>query len=488
VAGLVRLTAGCLVMLAVPAGCADTSGDRFDTQSATTQAVFGEDDRISVTVSPGRLICAAERGATSTASVPAGATVSDFCAGTLGVGEGSASAGAEGHGVAVRASSPFPEVLLDNGTTRSQRILLRVANLGSLAVEAPILQPLRPDARLDPACEQVDSTLPLYLAPLVPTSLDATTRLLEVELPACRTLRLPFRLDPSATRFRIAVVGPSPGSDEVLRAAVRDAREWPADFVLFVGGVFSPGTSEPAARLFDLVESGGTALQVPYGLVMGAEERDSGTTAFYERLGPTDFTSSVGVVRLLSLDTSDRLVTEGQLDFVEGLRASAAPSIAFMYAPPYAPRSLAPDGIRDPQLAARLFEALRQAGVDHLFAGSDGGATTAFGAMAIHEVADAGRSGGATYARVLIEGPWPRAPLCRAGACDEGSGCVEGVCLRSCATGGDCDADRPLCVAGACRTPCTADADCPDLLPVCEAAAGVCAESPRVTVELRRPR
>lgn len=475
-AGVPLVAVGALALVAGGPGCADSGTDRYAQQRSTTIASFGEDERLRVEVEPGLAICAV---AENVAVDPATASVSDLCSLP---GETS-----DRNVVVVRAAAPFPEIYLDNGTARRQTVRLRISNLPALAVETPLLTPLRSGARRNPTCTKSGTgSSSVYLAPVAATALDAVSRLVELSLPACRTIRLSEQLDPDATAFRIAVVGPAPVSDGFIGGALLQAEAWGADYVQFLGDVFQPGAAEPAARFLSLVEpSDPTSAAAPYGILMGSQERAAGASAFYERYGPTDFVSRVGRARLLSLDTSLGLLSSGQLDFVTGLPA-VTPTLAFLHDSPWVPDSYTATGFRDLEGAAALAEALQSAAVRDVLATSDHGGTRTLGQATLRVLADPASpklGNDPTYAQVTVEAPWPPAPACRDGACDDGSGCLSDSCLPLCRTDLDCAAERPTCDAGLCRTRCSGDADCSAAAPFC-GDDGRCLESPRIRVEL----
>jgi hypothetical protein len=162
--------------------------------------------------------------------------------------------------------------------------------------------------------------------------------------------------------------------------------------------MLNPNATEPAARLLSLVEP---RLSIPYSLSLGDAERDAGRAAYFERFGPSDFSSMLGNVQLLSLDTSDGELSLDQLDFVQNLTPAPA-GLALLFHAPALPDAISPEGIVSSERSLRLLELLRDHGVGHLFSVSDRADTSTVNNTLLFQLTDPADDGEANYARVLI--------------------------------------------------------------------------------------
>jgi len=162
--------------------------------------------------------------------------------------------------------------------------------------------------------------------------------------------------------------------------------------------MLNPNATEPAARLLSLVEP---RISVPYSLSLGDAERAAGRAAYFERFGPSDFSSMLGNVRLLSLDTSNGELSIDQLDFVQNLEPAPA-GLALLFHAPALPAAISPEGIVSSERSLRLLELLRDHGFGYLFSVADRADTSTVNNTQLIQLTDPTDDRRANYARVLI--------------------------------------------------------------------------------------
>ena len=298
----------------------------------------------------------------------------------------------------VRASAPLPLLFLDNGDTAARQLRLRLTNVLSELPASVVLLPLRQGAPRATACPDAGSTS-AYLTPPPEIRRSATEREWLLVLPACSSLSLRFTLPADRQdSFRLLIAGPNAGSDDALDAVVADANAWPADHIHFLGGMLNPKATEPAARLLSLVEP---RIAVPYSISLGDAERETGRDAYFARFGPADFSSMLGNVQLLSLDTSNGELSLDQLDFVRDLHPTPA-GLALLFHAPALPEAISPEGLVSSSRGLRLLELLRDHNFRHLFAVSDRADASTVNSTQLFQLTDPADESQANYARVLI--------------------------------------------------------------------------------------
>jgi hypothetical protein len=381
----------CTVALLLCCGpsCSEFTGEQSLLPTQSSLASFNTNARIRAEISPGKILCANHPRAADLADEP---STDELCAAP---DEG----GTQDPFVAViRASAPLPRLLLDNGDTTARQLRLRLTNALSDLATSVVLLPLRQGAPRATACPDAAATS-TYLTPPPEIRRSPTEREWLLLLPPCSSLSLRFAL-PAERRdsFRLLIAGPNAGSDDALDALIADANAWPADHIHFLGGMLNPNATEPAARLLSLVEP---RISVPYSLSLGDAERAAGRAAYFARFGPPDFSSMLGNVQLLALDTSNGELSLDQLDFVQSLDAAPA-GLALLFHAPALPDAISPAGLVSSARGLRLLELLRDHNFQHLFAVSDRADISTVNSTQLLQLTDPADDSQANYARVLI--------------------------------------------------------------------------------------
>lgn len=397
VAHLCHLTFTILLLLSAGSGCSEFTGEQSQLTIQSSLASFGANARIRAEISPGKVLCALHPQAALLGEEPSTAAL---CA------AGDDGAPQDPFIAVLRTSAPLPVLFFDNGETTPRRLRIRLTNARADLTTSVVLLPLREAAPRATGCPE-DLVVSTYLTPPPDLRQSPTEREWLLTLPPCSSLSLRTAL-PTETRdtFRLLVAGPNATDDDALDTLIADANTWPADHIHFLGGMLDPNATEPAARLLSLVEP---RIVVPYSLSLGDAERAAGRTAFYDRFGPADFSSMLGNVRLLMLDTSNAELSLEQLDLVDALKEAPA-GLAFLYHAPTEPNAISPSGIVSTERALRLLELFREKGITHLFTVSDRAGTSTVNGTSLLQLTDPAEEARANYARVLITGLRSEAP------------------------------------------------------------------------------
>ncbi|NQW63617.1 MAG: metallophosphoesterase [Deltaproteobacteria bacterium] len=388
-AHLCLLACTVALLLCCGPGCSEFTGGLSPLPTQSSLASFTTNARIRAEISPGKILCASHPLASALSEAP---STDELCA--------SANDGAtQDPFVAVlRASAPLPLLFLDNGDSAARQLRLRLTNARADLTTSVVLLPLRPGAPRTTACPEPGSTS-TYLTPPPELRRSETEREWLLLLPACSSISLRFALPADRQdSFRLLIAGPNASSDNELDALIADANAWPADHIHFLGGMLNPNATEPAARLLSLVEP---RISVPYSLSLGDAERAAGRDAYFERFGPSDFSSMLGNVRLLSLDTSNGELSLDQLDFVQNLEPAPA-GLALLFHAPALPAAISPEGLVSSERSLRLLELLRDHGFGHLFSVADRADTSTVNNTQLIQLTDPTDDRRANYARVLI--------------------------------------------------------------------------------------
>ena len=182
-------TLGCVALV----GCSDGIADRYDAQVSINIARFGEDERLGVLVSPGVVV---------DVEAPDDAVV------------------------ALRASSPYPALRVDNGTYGTVTFEVSLDNVDPGADVLPRLVSLDAASRRDARCEGEDEHPQTLLAPISP-AVDAEGAQVAplsftVTVPRCASYAIDVTLPRDRERWTALVAGGVDGSAGAL-SAVADA-------------------------------------------------------------------------------------------------------------------------------------------------------------------------------------------------------------------------------------------------------------------------
>ncbi len=378
-----------MLLLCCGSGCSEFTGELSPLPTQSSLASFTTNARIRAEISPGKILCATHP---PSAAFTASPSTDELCA---AADEGATQ---DPFVAVVRASAPLPRLFFDNGDSSARQLRLRLTNASSDLTTSVVLLPLRQGAPRATACPAPGDTS-TYLTPPPELRRSTTEREWLLLLPPCSSLSLRFALPADRQdSFRLLIAGPNVSSDSALEALIADANAWPADHIHFLGGMLNPSATEPAARLLSLVEP---RITVPYSLSLGDAERAAGRAAYFARFGPSDFSSMLGNVQLLSLDTSNGELSLEQLDFVQSLDTAPA-GLALLFRAPALPDALSPAGIVSMERSLRLLELLRDRGIGRLFSVSDRADASTVNGTRLYQLTDPGDDGQANYARVLL--------------------------------------------------------------------------------------
>lgn len=430
------------------AACVDPVSDRYERAADLSGARFGDDERLAVIVRGGRVeqVRALETG---------------------------------GFSVRTRAATPFPSLLLENGTVDDVALGLQLDNAPAALRVGGRIESLEGDGRKDPACArpEFEERVDVLLGPTaVGRADDPTSATLQLTVPRCARVRLETTLDREVERFRVVVVGTIDGDPDYLDAASTAAAAFEADFVQYLGNVAFADDGEAYASFLQRASDEG----LPFGVSPGARDLRAAPAAFGSRFGPADALSLIGTVRMLTLDTGDARLSDAQFAFVGAIPLNRPPG--FVATHEVLAGFETADGLRSDHQSGRLVSELDARGFSHAFgAGGPRPARRELGSLTLHDLSGGGGSDRRELALVTIERPWPALDPCVTSAdCDGFELCNRGFCRSNCDADGDC-ATGACAPGGTCRPACGADTDCPGPLPEC--AAGFCELDPRIAVE-----
>jgi hypothetical protein len=383
-------------------GCELDSVLRYETAEALASQRFGEDDRMRVNISPGRVADVEELDST--------------------------------FNVAAVSSGPFPTITFNNGTTSSQSLTLTLGNVNSAWTFSPLLNALPSSERKAPDCatDALETRASISLATSVPSTVLGTTVRIELELPPCAQVQLHAQPAPASALVRIAIIGGLEGDRSFLSAAVVHAADLGVDYVQFLGNVAFLADDTVFGEFETTVQGQG----LPYGVIVAPDDTFA-PSDFVQRFGGSDYVTEIGQMRWIALDTASGELTDEQLAIVTGLEERRPPGIFLS--------SIAlldfgtTEGLRSTALGARLVEELASRGV--LLALNSGGpehTQRQFGEVGFRDLAGASAEP-ASIAIVEFRRPWPN--------------------LTSCTTSVDCSGND-ICDRGFCRSRCAADTEC----------------------------
>ncbi len=443
--GLFRLVFLCLLPLI--GACELDSIVRFEVAEALAFQRFGEDDRMKVTIGPGRIETVEEVESTFVVSAVAG--------------------------------GPFPQITLNNGTTAAQTITLALGNVNSWWTFSPRLNALPSSERKAPECatDALEGRASITLAPSIPSSVLGTTVQIGLELPACTQVVLRAQPAPTSALVRVAVIGEIDQDPSFLNAAINRAVDLGVDYIQFLGNVGFLSDATVFGEFESTVQDSG----VPYGVIVAPDDTFS-PTEFVQRFGGSDYVTEVGTMRWIALDTASGELTDEQLALVTGLPERRPPGI---FLSSIALLDFATtDGLRSTALGARLVEELASRGV--LLALSSGGPEHGhrqFGEVEFRDLASAAARP-TSIAIVEFRRPWPELNRCTTSVdCAGDDTCDRGFCRSRCTSDAGCETSEG-CTGGFCAATCSEDTDCAGPLPSC--AAGFCEEDPEIRLSLSR--
>lgn len=443
------------MVVTLSGGCSDSSADRYSYHVSLQSRTFGEDERTTTTISPGYV----------SSSCPEGIDA-DIC---------------------VWASGPLPGVRVANGRSLATSVTIYIENVG-VEPNYSVVQ-----TRLFAREEQAQSCVDRDKAPAVEIA-GQSGQFIALTIPACRALVLKQEVSPDKTSYRVGVAGElSLNVDSLARfideIAVADP---PWDFVALLGNTRISGVSNVPSALKAAVRTS----QVPIGVGLGDYEIERGYVDYLERFGATDYVTSIGLARLLALDTATRTLSDRQIRFIEDIERDdcneECPAGAVLtWTSPLGPTSAERRGFQSQFVAQSTIATLDERGFDLLACGAYGGhGDETLGDVTAHPIGKG--SAADSLATIAFEGVGrttracfnPREPratpqLYPAGTefrCADSEICVGGICREACRQDSDC-ALSPCFDDSYCRQTCESEADCPTSS---ACVAGWCRLSPNV--------
>lgn len=427
------------------AACEPNASTRLTEANSLAGERFGDDDQMSLQLVPGRV-----------SSIEAEETQ---------------------FSVSVVATGPFPSVTVDNGTLSAQEISLTLGNVRPSWEFASRVGALASSARRDPGCSSdVDDQGVLLLASATPLAVSGTTASFEFQVPPCSRLELRAQPAENDESVRIAVVGAPRGDGAYLRDALATVLELNVDYVQFLGDV---GFSNDAVA-FDQFETSVRETGTPFGALIASQDRFA-QTEFISRFGGSDYSTPVGQMRWIAVDTASGELNDAQFAELTSVAPRRPPGV---YVSSVAPLPFGTTrGLRSAAQGARLIEELSRRGVRlALSAGGPRHASRDFGEVSVYDLAGAGADS-PSLALLEFRRPWPALTSCTTSVdCDGDERCNRGFCRTPC-VGDDVCASGERCVAEVCRVSCDSDDQCPGPLPEC--VENVCDLDPTVEISLQ---
>lgn len=369
------------------------------------------------------------------------------------------------------ASGPLPGIRVANGRNRATSVTIYVENIGETP-EFSVVQ-----TRLFAREEQAQACVDRAKTPTVEIA-GQTGPFIALTIPACRALVLQQEVPPEQNHYRIGVAGELSFNEESLATFIDEIAlaDPPWDFVALLGNTKIDGVANVPAALKTAIR----ASQIPVGVGLGDYEIERGYEDYIERFGVTDYVTSIGLARLLALDTATRTLSDAQLRFIEDIERAdcneECPAGAVLtWTSPIGPTNADRRGFQSQFVAQAVISSLDERGFDLFASGAYGGASDETLAEVTSHKIDAGSSVGSlatvTFqniqqsARTCFNPREPRMtpllyPVGSQFRCSEAEQCVAGICRTTCRQESDCE--LMSCFDGRfCRATCESEADCP---------------------------
>ena len=429
------------MIIGVFGACGTDVSTRFDEAAALATERFGDDDQLTVAISPGRVSSIRDESGRFSLELV--------------------------------ASGPFPTVAVDNGTQGPQRVSVALGNVQPSWAFAARVGSLDAGARRDPGC--VTDRASVLLSDAAPTAASGTTVQFEFEIPACARLEVSAQPAADAAEVRFVIVGAIRGDSGYLQSAIEAAASLDAEYIQFLGDIGFPGD----VVAFEEFETRARAAGLPFGVTIASQDRFA-ETEFVARFGESDYATPVGQMRFVSIDTASGVLSDAQMRRVTNIDPRRPPGVLVSSIAPIAFGTTR--GIRNLAQGSRILEELASRGVLTSFsAGGPRLASRNLGQFSLYDLAGAGASD-RSVALVEFFRPWPELTSCTTSVdCDSGGLCDRGFCRRPCESDEAC-ADDEVCDGSSCVLACTEPTDCPGPRPECR--VGVCQFDPEIEVTL----
>lgn len=389
-----RRGAGGAVACALAAllgACGSTDALGPTEQRAASTASFGDDNRLTATIEPGRVddVVRTDRNT--------------FV-------------------LALHASAPFGTVSIDNGNFSDQRVLTELGNVDAGALVIPRLRPLDRDVRRDARCDDPTYTdaAAIVLAPVVNEVVNSAdggrALLIDATLRPCVGLDLEVRLAPGRATWTMAIVNAEARSGARFVSAVAEAVDLDVDYIHVIGSTQRPDDDDPYewARL-ELASTG-----IPWGVTLTTADRDD-AAGFYDAFGVADLTFDVGNLRVVGLDTSARTLGDDRMRWLRQ-QAHDGEGLAITAVPPWDVDPLGRDSLSVGADAQRMHAALLEGGFTRLLsAAGDAPSRATISGIAYHDLGRAARIAPAEQLTVVVvDNPWSEVAACAdAAACPD---------------------------------------------------------------------
>jgi hypothetical protein len=428
-----RWRAVLLALVLVFGGCTAASDVSPAAQRIQSTRSFGDDNRMSITIEPGRVreLYEADRAAWVTA---------------------------------LHSSAPFGSVTIENGNFSEQRVLVEAGNYDTTAAVVPRIRRLSDGARRDSRCDQppYNAAPETLLAPLplevVRTEDGGPALLFDLRIPACTTVEVRVTLAPTRIEWTTALVSVDADRIGAFRDALDEVVAANVDHIQVVGRTRRDDDSDP----YETVRYELSTLPMPWSVTFRSHDLRT-ATGFHRAFGVSDWDVAVGNVKLLSLNTSTRSVGNDRFVWLQSRPVARFGGVAVMHVPPYDPNPTGADSLATPTESGRLHSVLASLRYRTVFSSAgDGPAAVELGGIELIDVGRASRRrDSATITYVTLVRPWAEP--------------------RQCANNSDCDTSARCNGNGYCATVCTSAEDCPGDVPECT-AGGLCAVSAEVLI------
>lgn len=446
--------------------CKNNATDRYAYHVARARGIFGINQRVTVTASPGLVAACDESSDTVSACV--------------------------------RAGSPFPRIRIANGDIDAKEAVVRVSNVNQEPYWNVYLEPLLPDEAQDQRCAR-DA-----LGPPPETSMrlgDEQGGTLYAHLPACAALVYVGNASPAHAQqaYRVAVLGGINMRESELRVFMQRLSQRSAriDYVYIIGDVSIRNRRDPLETLDNIMET----YDLPWTVVLSPTRAQRGFEPLVNHIGSLDYHVRIFGMPLIVIDTASARISNTQRQFFQKLRQcepqQCAPAAAIMSIPPVSLHAFEVGTFRSQIVAQELLNMLRGAGMQALVSSIEKSmSATRFSGVELFDVGTEQNT--EDFLELTFVPSAPDAQLCDGwlaiaedanwtvstpySDCQEHEGCSLGICLESCTADDDCITPGTQCdPRGFCRVPCREQ--------VCDSGVcgvdGFCNERPRLYAQER---
>lgn len=142
-------------------------------------------------------------------------------------------------------------------------------------------------------------------------------------------------LEPGATAFKFAVFGDSQGRNSILGKVIEGVNTEDIDFVVHLGDMVPSGKQSEYDAFFETMAQ----LKCPYYAVPGNHDtRGDGPNIYMQHFGPMEYCFDYMGHRFVFVNSSEAVLTDSQLDWLETVLGEGVPGLIFMHVPALDPR------------------------------------------------------------------------------------------------------------------------------------------------------